>query len=251
MAQIFPLPEGLFTVGHDKQLVPFTDGKDELNDRPVGSLLVEIQPFLVVTDKDVIIFDTGLGIFDNNGELRIHNNIRNCGYEPHQITKVCLSHLHKDHAGCLVYTAADGILRATFPDATYYIYRPEADYALKTGYPSYFTADLEAAFSNVAIHWLDGEAGDIDGYIHFSHSGAHCPQHIVYLIDDGMDKVFFGGDEAPQLKQMLLKYVAKYDYNGKKALELREMYAQQGREDGWKFLFYHDAKSPISVLERP
>ena len=78
--------------------------------------------------------------------------------------------------------------------------------------------------------------------------GGHSPQHIVYLIDDGEDKVFFGGDEAPQLKQMKIKYVAKYDYDGKKAMQLREEYAERGRAEGWQFLFYHDVGSPVSRL---
>ena len=88
----------------------------------------------------------------------------------------------------------------------------------------------------------------IDDHISFRHSGGHCPEHIVYLIDDGVDKIFYGGDEAPQLKQMKMKYVAKYDYDGKKAMMLREEYAEEGRREGWQFLFYHDVKMPVARL---
>ncbi|HTM67534.1 MAG TPA: hypothetical protein VL093_14505, partial [Flavipsychrobacter sp.] len=88
----------------------------------------------------------------------------------------------------------------------------------------------------------------IDNYIHYTHSGGHCPEHIVYLIDDGNDKVFFGGDEAPQLKQMKMKYIAKYDYDGKKAMNLRAQYAEQGKKEGWQFLFYHDVAKPVAKL---
>lgn len=248
MADIFPLSEGVFTIGHDKQFVPFDLQADELTDRPTGSLLVEIQPFLVITTKDIIIFDTGLGFKNSNGELQIHDNLRNLGYEPEQVTKVLLSHLHKDHAGGLVYTDANGIIKTTFPNASYYIYRPEADFALATGIPSYFIKDIEPLLATQQVLWLDGESGTIDGYIRFTHSGGHSPQHIVYLIDDGQNKIFFGGDEAPQLKQMKIKYVAKYDYDGKKAMQLREAYAAQGKAEGWQFLFYHDVKSAVAKL---
>jgi glyoxylase-like metal-dependent hydrolase (beta-lactamase superfamily II) len=247
MAEIFPLSEGVFTVGHDKRFVPFHLGEDELNDRPTGSLLVEVQPFLVVTDRDLIIFDTGLGFSNNDGILNIHDNIRSHGYEPASVTKVLMSHLHKDHAGCLTFTDG-GMTRTTFPNADYYIYRPEADFALKTGTPSYHIHDIEPLLATSQVKWLDGEEGTIDGYIHYTHSGGHSPQHIVYLIDDGKDKVFYGGDEAPQLKQMKVKYVAKYDYDGRKAMHLREQYAQRGRAEGWKFLFYHDVKCPVATL---
>ena len=248
MAKIFPLSDGLFTVGHDKQFVPFDEETDDLSVRPKGSLLLQVQPFFVVTHKDLIVFDTGLGFSNSAGELRIHANLHALGYAPGAVTKVLMSHLHKDHAGCMVYTDNYGTQKTTFPNADYYIYRPEVEYALSTGSPSYITSDIEPVLMTDQVQWLDGERGTIDGYIQFTHSGGHCPQHVVYLIDDGMDKVFFGGDEAPQLKQMKMKYVAKYDYDGKKAMMLREQYAAQGKEEGWQFLFYHDFKNPVARM---
>lgn len=248
MAVIHPLSEGVFTIGHDKEFVPFNPDTDILTDRPTGSLLVEILPFLVVTEKDVIVLDTGLGFKNADGNLQIHANLLSHGYRPEDVTKVLLSHLHKDHAGCLTYTDNNGLIKITFPNAAYHIYRPEADFALATGLPSYHPEDIEPLLATNQVHWLDGTTGIIDGYIQFTHSGGHCPQHIVYLIDDGTDKIFFGGDEAPQLKQMKMKYVAKYDYDGKKAMQLREQYAEQGRAEGWQFLFYHDVKIPVATL---
>ncbi len=247
MAKIFPLSEGVFTVGHDKQFVPFDTDSDELTARPTGSLLVEIQPFLVVTDKDVIVLDTGLG-YKKDGALQIHQNLKANGFEPEDVTKVLLSHLHKDHAGGVVYKDEVGLVKNTFPNADYYIYRPELEFALEQGYPSFHTDQIEPLLTSPQVNWLDGEDGEIDGYIKYFHSGGHSPQHIVFLIEDGQDKVFYGGDEAPQLKQMKIKYVAKYDYDGKKALALREQYAAQGRADGWQFMFYHDVGSPVAKL---
>jgi len=247
MAKIFPLSEGVFTVAGDKKFVPFDLEKDELTDRSTGSLLVEVQPFLVVTDKDLIVFDTGLGFTNDDDVLQIHANIRKCGYEPGDVTKVLLSHLHKDHASGAIYED-NGVVKATFQNAAYYIYRPEADYALSRVSSSYHVSEIEMLLSTAQVKWLDGESGMIDGYIQFRHSGGHCPEHIVYLLDDGEDKVFYGGDEAPQLKQMKMKYIAKYDFDGKKAMQLRTQYAEEGHREGWNFLFYHDVKTPIAIL---
>lgn len=247
MAKVFPLSEGVFTIGHDKQFVPFNQESDVLTDRPTGSLLVEIQPFLVITDKDVIILDTGLG-YEVDGELQIHTNLRHLGYEPEDVTKVLLSHLHKDHAGGVVYTAKDGLVKNTFPKAEYYIYKPEVGFAMEQGFPSFHTDQIEPLLTSPQVNWLEGTEGVIDGYIHYYHSGGHSPQHIVFLIDDGQDKIFFGGDEAPQLKQMKIKYIAKYDYDGKKAMTLREEYAERGKAEDWQFLFYHDVNMPVAKL---
>jgi hypothetical protein len=56
--------------------------------------------------------------------------------------------------------------------------------------------------------------------------------------------IFFGGDEAPQLQQMKTRFVAKYDADGKRAMELRQQWWEQGEEGHWTFLFYHDIKTP-------
>jgi len=248
MPKVFPLSEGVFTVGHDKNFVPFDLAADELNSRPTGSLLVEVQPFLVVTSKDVIVLDTGLGFTNNDGVLQIHANLLDRGYTPGDVTKVLMSHLHKDHAGCMTCMDANGMVKTTFPNAKYHIYRPEADFALQTGKPSYFPQDIEPVLSSGQVSWIDGEEGMIDDYIKFQHSGGHSPQHVVFLIDDEGQKIFYGGDEAPQLKQMKIKYVAKYDFDGKKAMALREQYAAQGSREGWQFLFYHDVATPVASL---
>ncbi|RYG54838.1 MAG: MBL fold metallo-hydrolase, partial [Chitinophagaceae bacterium] len=122
MARILPLSEGVFTIGHDKLFLPFDQEADELNERSRGSLLVEIQPFLIELGNELILLDTGLGFANESGQLQIHQNIRNCGYEPSDITKVLLSHLHKDHAGGVAFKDKKGKLQPSFPEALYYIY---------------------------------------------------------------------------------------------------------------------------------
>lgn len=240
MTQIFPLSEGTFTIGHDKIFHPFNPASDELNSRPTGSLLVEVQPFAVVNDKDVILLDTGLGFNNPDGQAHLPGNLAQHGIHPEDVTKVLLSHLHKDHAG--------GLDLDLFPNAVFYIYRNEMAYAQQVGFPSYYVDDLLPLLHSDRVQWLDAGQGTIDGYIHYEHTDGHSPQHIVFKIVSEEGIIFFGGDEAPQYKQMKMKYVAKYDYDGKKAMQLREQWAAQGAQEGWRFLFYHDVKTPVSKL---
>lgn len=240
MTQIFPLSEGTFTIGHDKIFQPFNESSDELNDRPTGSLLVEVQPFAVVNDKDVILLDTGLGFNNPDGQAHLPGNLAQHHIHPDDVTKVLLSHLHKDHAG--------GLDLSLFPNATFYVYREEMAYAQQVGFPSYYVDDLLPLLDSNRVEWLEGESGLIDGYIEYIHTDGHCPQHIVFKIPSEEGIIFYGGDEAPQYKQMKMKYVAKYDYDGKRAMELRAQWAEQGAAEGWRFLFYHDVKTPIARL---
>ena len=98
--KIIPLSEGTFTIDKTKLFVPFDEDKDSLQERTAGSLLVEIQPFVVITSKDILLLDTGLG-FEKNGTLQLHQNLMDAGINPSEVTKVLLSHLHKDHAGAV------------------------------------------------------------------------------------------------------------------------------------------------------
>ena len=68
---IFPLSEGSFTIDQSKKFIPFDHGSDTLKERSRGSLLVEVQPFAIVTDKDTLLLDTGLGFREGDGSLQI------------------------------------------------------------------------------------------------------------------------------------------------------------------------------------
>jgi hypothetical protein len=103
---------------------------------------------------------------------------------------------------------------------------------------------LEALEHNDRVVLLQGD-GLIDGYIHYEISGAHCPYHQVFFIEDEGEKIFFGGDVAPQLQQMRTRFIAKYDFDGKKCMELRKQWWERGEREAWTFLFYHDIKTPV------
>lgn len=241
--KIIPLSEGAFTIDKTKLFVPFNTETDDLQKRASGSLLVEVQPFLVITEKDTLLMDTGLG-FSIDGELQIHKNLKAAGVEPSSITKVLMSHLHKDHAGALADHAAADKQRLAFPNAIYYVQRNELQFAFDRGFPSYIPEELECLRNNGQINLLEG-SGYIDDYIRYEVTGAHCPYHQVFWIVEDNQTVFFGADVAPQLQQMKSRFVAKYDYDGKKCMELRKEWWQEGAAKNWTFLFYHDIKTPV------
>jgi glyoxylase-like metal-dependent hydrolase (beta-lactamase superfamily II) len=244
--QIIPLSEGSFTIDRTKQFVPFDETKDVLNDRPVGSLLVEIQPFLVITSKDVLLLDCGLG-FSVGDELQLHRNLKAAGYHPQQVTKVLMSHLHKDHAGGVAFGPDNNWL--SLPNATYYVQQRELEFSLDKENKSYIREDLEALQGSQQVHLLTTDEGSIDEYISYRHTGAHSPHHQVFWIRDEGETVFFGGDDGPQLQQMKIRYKTKYDFNPELASELRQQWWEQGNNEGWTFLFYHDIKTP--TYKRP
>jgi glyoxylase-like metal-dependent hydrolase (beta-lactamase superfamily II) len=241
--KIIPLSEGTFTIDKTKIFVPFNIEQDNLQQRPIGSLLVEIQPFVVITKKDIILIDTGLG-FSNNGQLQLHQNLIENGIQPTKVTKVLMSHLHKDHAGGVSKRDHIGNYNLSCPNAIYYVQQQEFNYAMETGYPSYMTDEFAILENHSQVVWLDGN-GIIDNYIRYEITSAHSKFHQVFWIEEDHEIAFFGGDDAPQLQQMKSKFVAKYDFDGKKCMELRQQWWQKGNEASWQFLFYHDIKTPV------
>lgn len=239
--KIIPLSEGSFTIDSTKQFLPFDENTEVLTDRPTGSLLVEVQPFVVITEKDIIVLDTGLG-FEINGTPQLHLNLLQAGIQPSSVTKVLLTHLHKDHAGGVGQEREGLGSRLSFVNATYYVQQKELQFAFEKGFPSFITEELECLHNNEQLV-LTNDEGWIDDYIEFRISGGHSPFHQVFWIRENGETVFYGGDEAPQLKQMKNRFVAKYDYDGKKAMELRRQWWEEGQQQRWTFLFYHDVKN--------
>jgi glyoxylase-like metal-dependent hydrolase (beta-lactamase superfamily II) len=239
--KIVPLSEGTFTVDKTKHFVPIS-GEENLHQRPPGSLLVEIQPFAVITTSDILLLDTGLG-FSKDGQMQIHQNLARAGIEPSTITKVLLTHLHKDHAGGV--SNIHDRNKLSFPKAVYYLQERELNYAFEKGMPSFIPEELTALKQAGQVVLLKEDAGTISDYIFYELTGAHSPYHQVYRIKQNNEILFFGGDDAPQLQQMKHRFVAKYDHDGKKAMELRKKWWEQGQKENWSFLFYHDVKTPV------
>jgi glyoxylase-like metal-dependent hydrolase (beta-lactamase superfamily II) len=241
--KIIPLSEGSFTIDKTKVFVPFESDVDDLQSRSKGSLLVEVQPFVVVTKNDVILLDTGLG-FSKNGELNIYQNLKENNIEPDAVTKVLMTHLHKDHAGGVSIKDRIGNYSLAFKNATYYVQQKEMDYAFEVGFPSYMPEELSVLENNSKVVMLDGD-GEIEGFIRYEVDGGHCPYHQSFWIKEDDQIIFFGGDNAPQLQQMKSKLAAKYDFDGKRSRDLRQDWWETGRKENWQFLFYHDIKTPV------
>jgi glyoxylase-like metal-dependent hydrolase (beta-lactamase superfamily II) len=237
--KIFALNEGSYSVDASKKFIPFNPETDNFRDRP-ASLFIHVNPFLVQTSTDLILLDTGLGYKDTRDELFLHQHIRNTGFEPEDVSLVLMSHLHYDHSGGLV-VERNGRLQPSFPQAEHVIQKNEWLKATAGKSSSYHKEIFEALQDSANLNFVDG-TGELQPGIKYELSGGHSPFHQVFWIESNGGKCFFGGDELPEPEQLLRKFIAKYDYDGRKAMELREEYGKKAAEEGWTCLFYH-AKS--------
>ncbi len=233
---IYALGEGSFSVDSTKKFVPFNPLTDNPTDRK-GSIFIHVQPFLLKTEHDLILMDAGLGFKNPNGELMLHDNIRNAGFEPEDVTLILMSHLHYDHTGGLV-VERNGRMEPSFPDAEHIIQRGEWEFAFSGKSSSYRQPIFEVLQQSVNVTLVEG-SGNFRNGITYELTGGHCPFHQVFKIESAGEIYFFGGDVLPEPEQLIRKFAAKYDFDGKKSMELRERFGKQAAEENWICCFYH------------
>ena len=233
---IHALGEGSFSVDSTKKFVPFNPITDNPQDRK-GSLFIHVQPFLLKTEDDLILMDAGLGFKNPNGELMLHDNIRKAGFEPEDVTLVLMSHLHYDHSGGLVMER-NGRMEPSFPDAEHVIQRGEWEYAFSGKSASYREPIFEVLQRSANITLVEG-SGTFRNGIRYELTGGHCQYHQVLNIESAGETYFFGGDVLPEPEQLIRRFAAKYDFDGRKSMELREQFGKQAAAENWICLFYH------------
>jgi glyoxylase-like metal-dependent hydrolase (beta-lactamase superfamily II) len=244
--EVFVLGEGSYSVDSTKKFVPFDPQVDSPKDRP-GSLFIHVNPFLVKMENDLILFDAGLGYKDTRDELLLHQHIRNAGFEPEEVTLVLMSHLHYDHSGGLVVEEY-GRFEPSFPQARYVVQKGEWEFAITGKSSSYHKEIFEVLERSAKLTLLEG-SGTFKPGIRYELSGGHCPYHQVWWLEENGDKVFFGGDQLPEPEQLIRKFIAKYDYDGRKAMQLREDYGKIAAAEGWKCLFYHAKNTAVGTVK--
>lgn len=234
--QVYTLHEGSYSVDATKKFVPFDPVIHNPKDRP-ASLFIHVQPFLVKLNNTLVLFDTGLGYSNEEGKLHLHENIKKAGFKPEDVEMVLMSHLHFDHSGGMVHHL-NGKMELSFPDATYVMQRGEWETAFSSSSSSYHTDIFDFVQRNAQMKLVEG-SGKLTPEISYELTGAHCPYHQVFLIESDADKVFFGGDVLPEPEELIRKFIAKYDFDGRKAMELRDEFGKKAAAENWKCLFYH------------
>lgn len=236
--RIIPLKEGNFLVNKNKEFALLSEVDNSL------SLKMAIQPFLIITNEDYVILDGGNG-WKEGGKLVVEQLLNQENINRTDITKVLLSHVHKDHVDGLFVDINTNEL--TFPNAVIYIQKREFDYALtQTGNPSFDLDVLERLKQTANIHWMEEDSGNITPAISFEVTGGHTPFHQVFWIKEDGEIIFYGADNLPQRGYLKLHIAYKSDFDGRKAMELRQLWEKQAKEENWKILLYHDMQ--ISVL---
>jgi len=236
-----------------KEFPPDEENRIELVMRP-----------LLVTDEKLgrrILIDTGIG--DKFGQrmserLRIAlpeggltAAVQRAGVPADQITDVILTHLHFDHAGGAT-REIDGVVRPTFPNATYHLQRRAlkwAEHAPEKDRRSFYGRDYEVLAAEGQLHLLDGPMELFEG-IDLILSEGHTVGMQLPLIDGGAEgKVLFCGDVIPTRSHIRLPWIMAFDLYPLTTLEEKRLILAQGLEERWILFFEHDPQVAACRLD--
>lgn len=207
-------------------------------------LKMGIQPFLLTTTTDSILFDVGLGFLEDNEPI-ILKRLLEKDLDPSKITKILLSHLHKDHTDGLGYFNG-GVFVQNFPESKIYIQKREMDFAMSLeNSPSYNYSLLQAISVAENVVWLHEDSGYITPDINFLVTGGHSPYHQVFWAKNNSEIIFYGADNLPTRGYLKQHIAFKTDDDGHKALQWRKEWEIKAKAEHWKVLLYHDLKEPI------
>ena len=239
--KIIPLKEGNFSASKTKDFTLLTED----NFDKIGGIKMSVQPFLIITENDYILLDAGIGWKNESGSTVVSEILEKENIRPDQITKLLLSHLHKDHIEGAVKLTENGF-EAAFPNARIYIQKRELDFAMeKKGNPSFDFDMLEKLIQLPNITWMNDDEGQITNEISYEVVGGHTPFMQVFWIRENGETVFYGADDLPQASYLKYHLAYKSDFDGRKAMELRLTWEKEARENNWKILLYHDLDKAI------
>lgn len=239
--KIIPLKEGNFSTNKTKDFTLLT----EENPATVKGIKMSVTPFLIITEKDVILLDAGIGWKNESGKTVISEILERENITPENVTRVLLSHLHKDHIETTITRTENGF-EATYPNAEIYIQKRELEFAMQNKNSHSFDFDtLEKLISLDQIVWMDEDRGFITDEIYFEVVGGHTPFMQVFRIKEDHETIFYGADDLPQESYLKYHLAYKSDFDGRKAMELRQKWQKEATENHWKILLYHDLDKAV------
>jgi glyoxylase-like metal-dependent hydrolase (beta-lactamase superfamily II) len=195
--ELFSLSDGFFGLdgGAMFGVVPRplwerTNPPDERN-----RIRLALRPLLVVTGKERILVDTGIGdkwdarntdIYCIEHTDTIEASLARAGFRPEDVTRVVLTHLHFDHAGGATKIGPDGKPVPRFPNARYYVQRKEWELALNPNRRSraaYLPENFLPLQETGQLELVDGNSELVFG-LELVLTGGHTPGHQIVTITD-------------------------------------------------------------------
>ena len=222
--------------------------KYPVNDK--NQIELACEPILVQYEGKNYVIDTGVGFGKlNEKQLRnygvseestIFESLQALGLTASDIDAVLMTHMHFDHAGGLTYWEGEQLV-PTFPNATVYVTQAEWDEMRHPNIRSrntYWKENWEPVQHLVKMY--EGEIEVAPG-VKLIHTGGHSEGHAIIRLEQNGEVLLHMADIMPTHAHQNPLWVMAYDDYPMTSVFAKERIMKEALENGYKFIFYHDA----------
>lgn len=208
------------------------------------------DPMLLEKNGKRYLLDAGIGrerlsdkqrkIFGASEESQIEEDLRKLELEPSDIDFVLMSHLHFDHVTGLVSSRGKK-LESVFPNAVILVERREWEairFPSRRTKGTYWKDNWQPIQNQIKV--FDNTC-EVDEGIEMGHTGGHSPGHCFIKITEGSQTAVYLSDIFPTHAHLNPLWVTAFDDYPLQSIEAKEKWIAEGIENGWTFLYYHDA----------
>ncbi len=244
--KVSPLYEGTFAVGKDKKFFPI-----EKSDKPPkGTLKLAINPFLIQDGERNILFDAGIGdLFGDETSIEtLITNLADLSVSEYEISDIFISHLHFDHMAGIAHRQ-NGYWELTFPEANIWV--------SKDGWEKlHSNIDDENEESRDFFHFVDMKANleflpdesQPISHVTVKNIGGHTEYHQLLLYENGEERFMMAGDVIGRRISINRSFSAKFDFDPKHSMHVRERLKKMACDQGFTILAYHETDHPMFCL---
>jgi len=225
---------------------------DENNRVPSG-----LNSVLIRTGDRNVLIETGIGnklpekmaqIYGQPAKLL--DSLHAVGLAPEDVDIVINSHLHFDHCGWNTIRQ-NGSVRATFPNAKYYVQEGEWQHAHEDQRDSvsFFTENYDPLVESGQMQLLRGSAEIVPGISVEVYPGHTRDMQAIYVRGGGKTACYIS-DLIPTSSHLDLYWLMSFDLYPVQSVESRKRFYSRALPENWLVMFTHDHQIPWAYLQK-
>ena len=217
-----------------------------------------MRPLLVQSGARRILIDAGIGDKMSDKEIEIYAIDRTAaldhalaahGLTPADIDVVVATHLHFDHAGGFT-RLADGVVRPSFPHATYYVRRGEWDDATHTherNRASYLADNFVPLEAAGVLRFIEDDGEVLPG-LSVWRTGGHTMHHQLIRLESGGRTAVYVADLMPTTAHVDPAWVMGYDLYPMDTFLYKKRFVREAIDREYVIFFEHDPAIAAGII---